>query len=246
MKRIVCSSLFILSMLVAKADGNIMFEQANALYHSKNYDSAAMMYTQLVESGYSSDDLYYNMGNAFYKAQKVGWAIWSYKKAMQINCNQNAIDNYRLAKLQIKKPILVQKEIFFLRWWKSLYSLFTVNAWAVIALVSFIIFLLIFYMQVVKKNGIPSFLRFTFLSVFLTALLLMFVRYSNEINHYEGVLIDSATFESKAGGQKDRIPEGSEVRVIENELDGDDASKLLVKLSDLREGYIPKNTMKPL
>ena len=246
MKKILCSIVLIFSAFWAKADGNIMFEQANALYHSKNYDSAAKLYTQLVENGYTSDDLYYNMGNAFYKAQKIGWAIWSYRKSMKIHCDQNTLDNYRLAKNQIKEPLLEQDEIFFLRWWKSLYTLFTVNAWAWLALFSFVLFMIIFYLQVVKKRGLPNALRYLFLSLFLTALLLMFVRYYNDINHYEGVLIDTASFVSKAGGQVDKLPEGIEVRVMEKEFEGKDNDKILVKLSDLREGYIPKKAMKRL
>lgn len=246
MKRLLFAFLLVCSVFLAKADGNIMFEQANALYHSKNYDSAAQLYTQLVENGYHSNDLYYNMGNAFYRAQKVGWAVWSYRKSMKLHCGQNTLDNYRLAKKQIKDPLLVQNEIFFMRWWKSLYSLFTVNTWAVISLISFIVFLLIFFLQTVGKKRIPSFLRWSFLSIFLTGLLLMFVRYYNDINHFEGVLVESARFESKAGGQPDKIPEGSEVVVVNKELDEAYAGKILVQLSDLRQGYILKQRMKRL
>lgn len=246
MKRIIWCFLFVVSALVTKAEGNIMFEQANALYHSKNYDSASKLYTQLVENGYYSDDLYYNMGNAFFKVQKTGWAIWSYRKSMNLHCDENTLDNYRLAKKQIRNPLLVQKQIFFIRWWKSLYSLFTVNLWALLALGSFIVFLLIFYAQVVLKKGIPAFLRWTFLSLFLSALLFMFVRYYNDINHYEGVIVSTTNFESKEGGRIDKIPEGCEVKVL-NKAPGDAmADKILIQLSDLRQGYVPKQSMKRL
>ncbi len=86
MKRLIIFFTLIIACASANAEGNIMFEKANALYHSKNYDSSAKLYMQLVQNGYSSDDLYYNMGNAFYQVGKTGWAIWSYRKSMAIKC----------------------------------------------------------------------------------------------------------------------------------------------------------------
>lgn len=245
-KHLLIICLFISAAVhTARADGNIMFEQANALYHIKNYDSAAKLYTRLVENGFCSDDLYYNMGNAFYRARKVGWAIWSYRKSMAIDCDKYTLDNYRLAKKLIKNPLLEQKEIFFLRWWRSLYSLCTVNVWSIWALLSFVVFLLLTFFKVVKKMRIASFLRYSFLALFLSSFLLMFVRYYNGIHHYEAVMIDAAYFTQEGSTEAEKIPEGSEIRILDKKPHAKD-DLMKVKLSDLREGYIDKVAMKPL
>lgn len=244
-KRLIWCFLLVGSSLLAKAEGNIMFEQANALYHSKNYDSAAQLYTQLIQKGYCSDDLYYNTGNAFYKAQKIGWAVWAYRKSMQIHCDKNTLDNYRLAKKEIQNPLLEQKEIFFIRWWRSLYTLFTVNVWAIIALLSFITFLAIFFFQLVKKRNIPSLVRYSFLGLFLISLFMMFIRYHTEANHYEAVLVDATYFEDANSKQQEKIPEGSEIRIVDKEP-ATQKGKVLVQLSDLRRGFIAKQAMKRL
>lgn len=228
-----------------KAEGNIMFEQANALYHSKNYDSAARLYTQLVQNGYCSDDLYYNMGNAFYKSGKTGWAIWSYKKSMIIRCSKNALDNYRLAKKQIKNPLLEQDEIFFLKWWRGLYSLFTVNGWSIVALISFVIFLLSMFLRLVKKKRFTPLLGYIFLFVFVASILLMMIQYHISVNHYDAVLVESALFQTKDSQYNERLPEGSEISMLNSEPKGREG-QVMVKLSDLREGYIPKETIKRL
>ncbi len=222
-----------------------MFEQANALYHSKNYDSAAKLYTQLAMNGYNSDDLYYNMGNAFYKAQKTGWAVWAYRKSMLIHCTPYARDNYLLAKKQIANPLLIQQEIFFLRWWQSLYKLFSVNVWAIISLLSFVFFLVLFYLQVIQKKRFPLFIKYTFLSIFVTAFFLMFVRYYAEVNYYEAVVITNTTFKPAQSSQTEMIPEGSEVKILSKNPDGK-KDKILIKLSDLREGWIAKKSIKRL
>ncbi len=245
MKRLLVVIILIFGGITAQAGGNIMFEQANALYHSKNYDSAAKLYTQLVQNGYCSDDLYYNMGNAFFKAGKTGWAIWSYKKSMAIKCHRNTLDNYRLAKKQIKNPLLVQDEIFFLKWWRALFSLFTVNNWSLIALVSFIMFLISMVLRSVKKRSIPPLLSYCLLGLFISSALLMMVRYHNNIHHYEAVVVDHAYFEQLGTNEKERLPEGSEIRIIDKEPT-DKEGQVLVKLSDLREGFIAKQAIKRL
>jgi len=229
----------------AKAGGNVMFEQANALYHSKNYDSAAKLYTQLIQNGYSSDDLYYNMGNAFYKAGKVGWAIWSYRKSMAIQCTKNTLDNYRLAKKQIKNPLLIRKEIFFLHWWQSLYSLLTVNGWAIFALVCFIFFLLHMYFRLVRKKNWSPTVGYLFLILFLLSAFLMFIQYHNKINHYEAVIVERTPFESENVVDKELIPEGSEIIIVDKDPSNKEG-RVLVKLSDLREGFVAKRALKRL
>jgi len=245
MKRLFLISSLILFALAAKAEGNLMFEQANALYHSNNYDSAAKLYTRLVQNGYGSDDLFYNMGNAFYKSGKIGWAIWSYKKSMRIKCQKNTLDNYFLAKKKIKNPLIEQDDIFFIKWWQSLYSLFSVNVWAIIAFIAFIIFLITMYLRLVKNKRLAPLLSYLFLGIFLLSAFLMFIQYYNAINHYEAVVVDNAFFESASNQVRERIPEGSEVKMLDNEPEKRDG-QVMVKLSDLREGYLPKEAIKRL
>jgi len=245
--RLKCWTILLLSFaaLHARADGNVMFEQANALYHSKNYDSAAKLYTQLIQNGFGSDDLYYNMGNAFYRSGKIGWAIWSYKKSIAHQCTQNALDNYRLAKRQIKNPLLEQDEIFFISWWRSFYSLFSVNAWAILAFVFFSICLFTLYWRLIRKKRLPAWVTYLFFAQFLLCIFLMFIQYHNSIQHYKAVVVESTFFESAHSSETERIPEGSEIRMLDNEPDSN-STKVFVQLSDLREGYIAKKTLKRL
>ena len=89
-----------------------MYVKANQLYHNKDYDSAARLYQQMLNDGYCSPDLYYNAGNAYYRTNQVGLAIWCYKKAIQIHPEKNYIDNLALANKRIREPIEKINEIF--------------------------------------------------------------------------------------------------------------------------------------
>ena len=73
-------SLFFANHLFA--ENNIMFEKANQLYHNKNYDSASVLYQQMIQDGYCHPALYYNAGNAYYRTNQIGMAVWCFKKAL--------------------------------------------------------------------------------------------------------------------------------------------------------------------
>lgn len=64
-------------------DPATLFHQANRYYNERNYVEAASIYTKLIDAGYESGNLYYNLGNAQLKLGNKGWAILYYNKAMR-------------------------------------------------------------------------------------------------------------------------------------------------------------------
>ena len=58
---------------------------ANVLYEHSLYADAVSSYVDLVDSGVSSSDLYYNLGNAYFRSGDLGRALLSYKRAAQID-----------------------------------------------------------------------------------------------------------------------------------------------------------------
>ena len=186
--------LFVLAF-ESKAESNMMFEKANQLYHNKLYDSASALYTQLINDGYETPDLYYNAGNSFYRTEKIGLAIWCYKKALLLENNLNIQDNLALAQNKIKEPIYTQKDIFFIRWWKGLYNLFSVNVWAFISLVSFLIAMVILFLQKIKfEFSISKKVTISLFSFSIVSMFFMLVKYYNEAYHYHGIIINQTTF----------------------------------------------------
>ena len=56
----------------------------NSLYESGRYLEAALVYEQLIDQGYESGALYYNLGNAYFKQGDLGRAILSYRRAERL------------------------------------------------------------------------------------------------------------------------------------------------------------------
>jgi len=65
-------------------DPNQLFYKANAYYENRDYTKALECYTDILDTGIESGNLYYNIGNGFIKMGKIGYAILSYEKAKRL------------------------------------------------------------------------------------------------------------------------------------------------------------------
>ena len=77
-------SLYTLTPTVASGgSGNeaSTFEAANRLYEQGAYSEAASAYQTLIQQGHESAAVYFNLGNAYFKSDKVGRAIANYRLA---------------------------------------------------------------------------------------------------------------------------------------------------------------------
>lgn len=65
-------------------DPHHLFSKGNALYERREYKKAVEEYTKILDSNIESGPLYYDIGNAFFKMGKIGYAILAYKKAQKL------------------------------------------------------------------------------------------------------------------------------------------------------------------
>jgi len=56
----------------------------NAAYERAEYFEAVDIYRSLLDEGYEDPDLYYNLANAYLKAELLGWAILNYERALRL------------------------------------------------------------------------------------------------------------------------------------------------------------------
>jgi tetratricopeptide (TPR) repeat protein len=61
-----------------------LFVEGIATYKKGDYDTAVARFQALVDAGHSSGELYYNLGNACFKADRLGHAIWWYERAKRL------------------------------------------------------------------------------------------------------------------------------------------------------------------
>ncbi|MEP7170055.1 MAG: tetratricopeptide repeat protein [Bacteroidota bacterium] len=96
------------------------FDQANKFYIDKNYYKAADFFESLVKSGKISAEVYYNLGNAYYKSGNYASAILNYERAKKLKPSDPDIDfNLRLANLNTIDKIEPAPQVFYAKWWND-------------------------------------------------------------------------------------------------------------------------------
>jgi len=81
------------------------FNQANELYRLEKYQQAQEIYLSLTEQGMASSDLFYNLGNVYYKINQIGRARLWYERALKLD----PADKDLRANLQFIKAQLIDK-----------------------------------------------------------------------------------------------------------------------------------------
>ena len=84
LRRITTAILFMATTAVA-AGNEELWKQAAEYFDTGQYQQAIGNYHQLLERNFKNPQIYYNLGNAYFKAGDLGYAIWSYRKALRLN-----------------------------------------------------------------------------------------------------------------------------------------------------------------
>ena len=79
-------TIFLLMITAAICDDvEQIFIGANESLKMKNYKDAIQSYESLLSMGYYNSDLYYNLGNAYFRIDSLGLSIWAYKCAEKLS-----------------------------------------------------------------------------------------------------------------------------------------------------------------
>ncbi len=117
------------SEAVTKAD-------ADSAYAQGHYQQAVKDYEELLKQGVSAD-LYYNLGNAYYRMDEMPRAVLNYERALLLSPGDADIRfNLQMARSKTIDKITPESEMFFFTWYRSLVNLTSVDGWARIALFS--------------------------------------------------------------------------------------------------------------
>ena len=90
-----------------------LFTKANTAYANDSITKAIALYDSILANGRESSELYYNLGNCYYKNKDWANAIWHYEKSLQLSNNVQAKENIALTKLKIIDRIEVLPQLFY-------------------------------------------------------------------------------------------------------------------------------------
>ncbi|MDR0575172.1 MAG: tetratricopeptide repeat protein [Tannerella sp.] len=151
--------LFCVSSVGAYAQGADI-KAAETAYGAEQYDKAIELYESVLKNYGDSYELYYNLGNSYFKTGKIAHAILNYERALLIKPGDGDVRfNLELAKQQTVDKIEPLQEFFLKKWFRSAQNLIGVDSWAAIGIVSFVLLigcLILFFFSKwmrLKKSG---------------------------------------------------------------------------------------------
>jgi tetratricopeptide (TPR) repeat protein len=115
--------------------------QADKAYNESRFEESIELYLQVVEMDYESADLYYNIGNSYFKLNKIPYAVLYYEKAKKLDPGNEDIEfNLNLANSRVIDKIEAIPELFYVTWWKNIRNLLDTDGWAKAGIIAFILF----------------------------------------------------------------------------------------------------------
>ncbi|MFH1553221.1 MAG: tetratricopeptide repeat protein [Candidatus Omnitrophota bacterium] len=105
-----------------------LFSRGNEYYENGEYTKAIDEYRKILDDGYESGPVYYNIANAYFKSGKLGKAILSYRRARRIMPRDvDLVANYKFAQAEIKGKVVARKGIWSWRPFRLYSQNFTID-----------------------------------------------------------------------------------------------------------------------
>lgn len=234
--------LVFFAILIPAYKANDLIQKAEKAYDAKKYKEAIESYESLVKEGYKSYQLYYNLGNACYRNNDIGKAIYYYELARKIEPNDEDI-SINLAKANARTIDKIEsRENFFISAVKTnVLSSFSTTTWAWITIITlasaailFFVFMNSFNISLKRISFILSaLLVITFLISYFLGYSAMKAKYENKFAIILAKDVRIMNEPTISATSKFNLHEGTKIHVVESNGDW-----LLIKLDNGNEGWV--------
>lgn len=118
------------------ADAEQLFQNANQAYQTGNFPLAVEQYETILRGGkLFSKELYYNLGNGYFRLNQIGRATLNYERAARLAPTDADIQaNLSVVRARVTDDIEAVSEVFFVKWYRLLRGSFSADTWSVFAL----------------------------------------------------------------------------------------------------------------
>jgi len=225
-----------------------LFYKANELFKDNNYQEAIKEYEKILDMNVASGNLYYNLGNAYFKSGNLGKAIVNFERARRLIPQDSDLKaNIAFAESLCEHPITAPESIWLIRVLKYIAGNFTMDT-------LMLLFVCLYWVLVITLCAVILFKRIAVLGRrFVLAIGLAFcisgclcvVKYYAEYKDVYAVVIDKVT-DSRFAPSKEatthfKVYEGTKLIVIRR--DGD---WVRVKTLDGEIGWVRQDTLEEI
>lgn len=246
MKRIIFTTVIIfnlaLQVLQASAEPDTLYSSGIRHYSEGRYDLALETWLGLVDSGYASADLHYNIGNAAFKTGKIPESILYYEKALlERPFDEDIRYNLEIARTFVLDRFETIPQLFIVRWFGMISLLFSSNFWAIASLILFTLALVLILIYLFSlKLALKKFSFYSAIIILAISMLSLALSYQNRsitVKKRDAIIFSPAVTGKSSpdisGKDLFIIHEGTRVE-IEDEVGG----WYEIRLSDGNVGWI--------
>ena len=237
-----------IEMQMPQTVGRITKSEADSAYIRNDFAAAVELYENILKNDGESADLYYNLGNSYYKMKNIAKAILNYERALLLNPgNEDIRFNLELARSKTVDKVIPPSEMFFVTWTQTLINTMSEKAWAKTGIITFILTILalslfIFGKRVIwKKIGfiaaICFFLTTVLVNVFASKQKAELVNHTNAIIMAPSVTVKSTP--NQSGTDLFILHEGRKVMIKDNTM----KEWKEIMLEDGNVGWVPTDVI---
>jgi len=213
------------SILSAQINVENTFSQANELYNKGSYIEAINNYKEIIKNDFHSAELYYNLGNAYYRLDSIASSVYYYEKALQLNPNdRETIDNLELINKTLVDEIdpittpLIESIL------NSISNIFYFETWGYISIFFSFLIVALFLSYYFANSSRVKRLTFVLLCISSIFMLVSLINgnkgYNNYINNEYAVIYSYETDLKTEPNYRSEtlfmLHEGTKIQVLEN------------------------------
>ncbi len=238
------------SFLLPLTSSAITKADADSAYIHEEYQKAIDGYEALLKKG-ASAELYYNLGNAYYRTENITRAVLNYERALLLSPSDPDIRfNLQMARSKTIDKIVPEQEMFFVTWYRSLVNMASVDGWAMIALVclglAIILALVYLFSDRIWLRKVGFFGAFLMIIVFVCSNLFAHQQKDQLVNRKGAIITESAvtvkSTPAKNGVDLFILHEGTKVTIIDASM----KEWKEIRLADGKEGWVETKQMEAI
>ena len=227
-----------------------LFDRATTAYNEGDYKKAVENYLEILENGKHSAELYFNLGNSYYKLNEIAPSIYYYEKALLLRPNDGEIKNNLAYSQNMTLDAIEQMpETGLSKIKKSTTGFLSFDQWARVAVVFLILFVLLYiafyYFRYSSRKRIAFIASIVSLAVAIVSVVFAFIQYGDfKADRPAIVFSDEAIIKSEPNERRREVftlHEGTKVNVLE-ELN----NYHKIQIADGKTGWVPKESIKLL
>mgnify|MGYP000565690846 CR=1 FL=1 len=240
----------VLFSFVVQGQNEALFTNATEAYNSGDYNKAIENYLQIIEAGKHSSELYFNLGNSYYKLNQIAPSIYYYEKALLLKPNDPEImNNLGYAQNMTLDAIDLMPETGLSKIYNDITGKFSFDQWGYAAVIFMMLFVLLYiafyFLKYATQKRIAFIVSLVSLALATVSIIFAFMQYNDFKANKPAIVFDDEVKVTSEPNKRSQavftLHEGTKLNVLE-ELQG----YKKIRIADGQTGWLTAESIKML